>query len=261
MLTVDLMIVLLENVNHECLYNTLSLPTPLQNDLESECGASDLDADDDDLCGDDDDVEDRSLFSPKRSNGGGEPSSPDSSADGNGGGLSDRRTTIGSTDPSNGKCQDDSLSGNGGQNGAKRRGPRTTIKAKQLETLKAAFSTTPKPTRHIREQLAQETGLNMRVIQVWFQNRRSKERRMKQLRYGGFRPGSRRVRNALLRDDPSMVGDPNGLYPGKFNKLSKSNRYFSPRRVLVVRGLLHFHKNDNRISDDRFCYVKSKHTL
>ncbi|NXU77262.1 LHX1 protein, partial [Oreotrochilus melanogaster] len=37
--------------------------------------------------------------------------------------------------------------------GAKRRGPRTTIKAKQLETLKAAF-------------LAQETGLNMRVIQV-----------------------------------------------------------------------------------------------
>ncbi|MGH0165019.1 UNVERIFIED_CONTAM: hypothetical protein FKN15_048191 [Acipenser sinensis] len=48
----------------------------------------------------------------------------------------------------------------------KRRGPRTTIKAKQLETLKAAFTATPKPTRHIREQLAQETGLNMRVIQL-----------------------------------------------------------------------------------------------
>uniref|UniRef100_A0A0N5AY45 Homeobox domain-containing protein n=1 Tax=Syphacia muris TaxID=451379 RepID=A0A0N5AY45_9BILA len=48
----------------------------------------------------------------------------------------------------------------------KRRGPRTTIKAKQLDTLKAAFASTPKPTRHIREQLAQETGLNMRVIQV-----------------------------------------------------------------------------------------------
>lgn len=50
--------------------------------------------------------------------------------------------------------------------GAKRRGPRTTIKAKQLDTLKAAFAATPKPTRHIREQLAKETGLNMRVIQV-----------------------------------------------------------------------------------------------
>ena len=50
--------------------------------------------------------------------------------------------------------------------GTKRRGPRTTIKAKQLETLKNAFAATPKPTRHIREQLATETGLNMRVIQV-----------------------------------------------------------------------------------------------
>ncbi|XP_074642678.1 LIM/homeobox protein Lhx5-like [Tubulanus polymorphus] len=77
--------------------------------------------------------------------------------------------------------------GAGGVSGTKRRGPRTTIKAKQLETLKAAFAATPKPTRHIREQLAQETGLNMRVIQVWFQNRRSKERRMKQLSALGAR--------------------------------------------------------------------------
>lgn len=53
-----------------------------------------------------------------------------------------------------------------GKAGSKRRGPRTTIKAKQLEILKASFNATPKPTRHIREQLAQETGLNMRVIQV-----------------------------------------------------------------------------------------------
>lgn len=64
--------------------------------------------------------------------------------------------------------------------GTKRRGPRTTIKAKQLEALKATFAATPKPSRNIREKLAQETGLNMRVIQVWFQNRRSKERRLKQ---------------------------------------------------------------------------------
>ena len=52
--------------------------------------------------------------------------------------------------------------------GTKRRGPRTTIKAKQLEVMKTAFSQTPKPTRHIREQLAKETGLPMRVIQVTF---------------------------------------------------------------------------------------------
>ncbi|KAL2298516.1 hypothetical protein Nmel_015515 [Mimus melanotis] len=151
--------------------------------------------------------------------------------------------------------------------GTKRRGPRTTIKAKQLETLKAAFAATPKPTRHIREQLAQETGLNMRVIQVgapqptgreekgsrqaaqgceslpqlpgrgwdtelgppkereranpvWFQNRRSKERRMKQLsalgarRHAFFR-SPRRMRPLGGRlDESEMLGSTPYTYYG-----------------------------------------------
>ncbi|NXD11178.1 LHX5 protein, partial [Nothocercus nigrocapillus] len=106
--------------------------------------------------------------------------------------------------------------------GTKRRGPRTTIKAKQLETLKAAFAATPKPTRHIREQLAQETGLNMRVIQVWFQNRRSKERRMKQLsalgarRHAFFR-SPRRMRPLGGRlDDSEMLGSTPYTYYGDY---------------------------------------------
>ena len=50
------------------------------------------------------------------------------------------------------------------------------------------------------------------VLQVWFQNRRSKERRMKQLRYGPYRPG-RRARGA--RDDPLLnphLFGPDGLH-------------------------------------------------
>ncbi|KAJ7995859.1 hypothetical protein DPEC_G00231090 [Dallia pectoralis] len=113
--------------------------------------------------------------------------------------------------------------------GGKRRGPRTTIKAKQLETLKAAFAATPKPTRHIREQLAQETGLNMRVIQVWFQNRRSKERRMKQLsalgarRHAFFR-SPRRMRTLVDRLEPGEL-IPNGhfSYYGDYQ-----NEYYGP---------------------------------
>lgn len=31
----------------------------------------------------------------------------------------------------------------------------------------------------MREQLSAETGLDMRVVQVWFQNRRAKEKRLK----------------------------------------------------------------------------------
>jgi hypothetical protein len=62
--------------------------------------------------------------------------------------------------------EEDGMNMSGGGSGGKKRGPRTTIKAKQLEMLKSAFAATPKPTRHIREVLAQETALNMRVIQV-----------------------------------------------------------------------------------------------
>ncbi|XP_043685225.1 LIM/homeobox protein Lhx5 isoform X1 [Vespula pensylvanica] len=100
-------------------------------------------------------------------------------------------------------------SGDGGA-GSKRRGPRTTIKAKQLEILKNAFSSTPKPTRHIREQLAKETGLPMRVIQVWFQNKRSKERRLKQLTSIGRSPyyaGSRKIRGFPLNLNPALGGE------------------------------------------------------
>lgn len=81
----------------------------------------------------------------------------------------------GDSDPERKNCNDDKDN--------KRRGPRTTIKAKQLEVLKSVFSQTPKPTRLMREQLAKETGLPMRVIQVWFQNKRSKEKRLHQMRF------------------------------------------------------------------------------
>lgn len=120
--------------------------------------------------------------------------------------------------------------------GTKRRGPRTTIKAKQLETLKAAFAATPKPTRHIREQLANETGLNMRVIQVWFQNRRSKERRMKQLNSLGARRhffrNSRRAMRPLrpgmspdgLEDSPEMVVTHNNGF-GYFSDSSNPSEF------------------------------------
>ncbi|CAN9501674.1 unnamed protein product [Ophioblennius macclurei] len=115
----------------------------------------------------------------------------------------------------------------------KRRGPRTTIKAKQLETLKAAFAATPKPTRHIREQLSRETGLNMRVIQVWFQNRRSKERRMKQLSALGARRhvffrGPRRMRALGERLEPGELGHFSyyGEYPGEYYGSGGNYEYY-----------------------------------
>lgn len=135
----------------------------------------------------------------------------------------------GGTPTTNSNKSDKSIQQNDeNQPGTKRRGPRTTIKAKQLETLKAAFAATPKPTRHIREQLAQETGLNMRVIQVWFQNRRSKERRMKQLSsLGARRHFFRSPRRAMRPLRPGMSPDGLDDSPEMVTSTNSGFAYFS----------------------------------
>ncbi|XP_056460364.1 LIM/homeobox protein Lhx4 [Gadus chalcogrammus] len=93
--------------------------------------------------------------------------------------------------------------------GAKR--PRTTITAKQLETLKSAYKTSPKPARHVREQLSSETGLDMRVVQVWFQNRRAKEKRLKKdagrHRWGQFYKSVKRNRGGTKVEKESSADD------------------------------------------------------
>ncbi|CAF1627120.1 unnamed protein product [Adineta ricciae] len=99
--------------------------------------------------------------------------------------------------------------------------PRTTITQKQLEILKQAYNTSPKPARHVRETLAAETGLDMRVVQVWFQNRRAKEKRLKKdsgrrwpnvLRNGGVerktsRMKTRKTQSIHQDEDTSNEGD------------------------------------------------------
>lgn len=89
----------------------------------------------------------------------------------------------------------------------KRRGPRTTIKAKQLEVLKNCFDQNPKPTRQVREQLAKETGLPMRVIQVWFQNKRSKAKRIHQMQFMGG-PGRGFPHPPMMPFPPQPWGQP-----------------------------------------------------
>lgn len=65
-----------------------------------------------------------------------------------------------------------------GGSGGKKRTPRTNITNEQLDMLSKCFADNDKPTREVREELSQKTGLTMRVIQVWFQNKRSKEKRL-----------------------------------------------------------------------------------
>uniref|UniRef100_H2Y8I1 Uncharacterized protein n=1 Tax=Ciona savignyi TaxID=51511 RepID=H2Y8I1_CIOSA len=67
--------------------------------------------------------------------------------------------------------------------------PRTILNAVQRRAFKAAFEVTPKPCRKVslificyfrrfRETLAKDTGLTVRVVQVWFQNQRAKMKKL-----------------------------------------------------------------------------------
>lgn len=56
--------------------------------------------------------------------------------------------------------------------------PRTILTTSQRRKFKSAFELNPKPCRKVREQLAAETGLSVRVVQVWFQNQRAKVKKL-----------------------------------------------------------------------------------
>uniref|UniRef100_A0A182HP52 Uncharacterized protein n=1 Tax=Anopheles arabiensis TaxID=7173 RepID=A0A182HP52_ANOAR len=72
-----------------------------------------------------------------------------------------------------------------GRRGPKR--PRTILTTQQRRAFKASFDISPKPCRKIREGLAKDTGLSIRIVQVWFQNQRAKMKKIqkKQLKEGG----------------------------------------------------------------------------
>ncbi|XP_043271722.1 LIM homeobox transcription factor 1-beta isoform X2 [Venturia canescens] len=73
-----------------------------------------------------------------------------------------------------------------GRRGPKR--PRTILTSAQRRQFKASFELSPKPCRKVREALAKETGLSVRVVQVWFQNQRAKMK--KQQRKAKTEPGT-----------------------------------------------------------------------
>uniref|UniRef100_S4RAE7 ISL LIM homeobox 2a n=1 Tax=Petromyzon marinus TaxID=7757 RepID=S4RAE7_PETMA len=54
---------------------------------------------------------------------------------------------------------------------------RTVLNEKQLQTLRTCYAANPRPDALMKEQLVEMTGLSPRVIRVWFQNKRCKDKK------------------------------------------------------------------------------------
>lgn len=89
-----------------------------------------------------------------------------------------------------------------GRRGPKR--PRTMLTTAQRRAFKASFEISQKPCRKVREALAKETGLSVRIVQVWFQNQRAKLKKIQRKQQQQQRNGGT---GAVVRTTQSNCGD------------------------------------------------------
>lgn len=64
---------------------------------------------------------------------------------------------------------------------------RTVLTEKQLSLLKSCYSANPRPDALMKEQLVEMTGLSPRVVRVWFQNKRCKDKKKLAMKQGKVR--------------------------------------------------------------------------
>ena len=81
------------------------------------------------------------------------------------------------TRPDNPALRDHHHHHHGGSGSSKPARIRTVLNEKQLHMLRACYNANPRPDALMKEHLVEMTGLNPRVIRVWFQNKRCKDKK------------------------------------------------------------------------------------
>ncbi|KAL5293501.1 hypothetical protein ACFFRR_011924 [Megaselia abdita] len=114
-----------------------------------------------------------------------------------------------------------------GRRGPKR--PRTILNTQQRRAFKASFELSPKPCRKVRENLAKETGLSLRIVQVWFQNQRAKVKKIQKKakqenKVGNSETDSQESDNSLAKIKDENLSDDESMESPFSTPTDKSNR-------------------------------------
>ncbi|XP_042894962.2 LIM homeobox transcription factor 1-beta isoform X1 [Parasteatoda tepidariorum] len=120
------------------------------------------------------------------------------------------------TGPHNGQPRQD------GRRGPKR--PRTILTTAQRRAFKASFEISQKPCRKVRESLAKETGLSVRIVQVWFQNQRAKLKKLQRKQQQQLQQQSQKQNT----DSQNGGSNPDLSSPGKDGKKSDELSHGDP---------------------------------
>ncbi|CAD5123967.1 DgyrCDS12272 [Dimorphilus gyrociliatus] len=91
-------------------------------------------------------------------------------------------TAVGQNSTSNNSTISSARSGTRNERGSRKSDHKTTrvrtvLNEKQLHTLRTCYAANPRPDALMKEQLVEMTGLSPRVIRVWFQNKRCKDKK------------------------------------------------------------------------------------
>ncbi|XP_023317380.1 LIM homeobox transcription factor 1-beta-like [Trichogramma pretiosum] len=139
-----------------------------------------------------------------------------------------------------------------GRRGPKR--PRTILTSVQRRQFKASFEVSPKPCRKVREALAKDTGLSVRVVQVWFQNQRAKvkkmQRKAKTEASSDKEPKEERNKTESPHSDHSHYLNALSMRDGESSSFPSSTQPLNPNNPYSPDDVYPGHSGDSFCSSD-----------
>ncbi|XP_062854641.1 LIM homeobox transcription factor 1, beta b isoform X1 [Trichomycterus rosablanca] len=125
------------------------------------------------------------------------------------------------------KCSGGPGKGDDGKDPRRPKRPRTILTTQQRRAFKASFEVSSKPCRKVRETLAAETGLSVRVVQVWFQNQRAKMKKLarRQQQQQEQQNSQRLGQDVMSSRMENMINSYTSLAPAQQQMVAMENGY------------------------------------